>query len=158
MSFDSISIASTGVTSFNGSTGAVTGVASFNGSTGAVTGVASFNGSTGAVTGVASYNGNTGVVSSNYNISSISSNTTAVKNSLYVFKSNLTLTLPASPSNGDSIKISNRSGVATCVVARNSEKIMGDSSDLTIDKLNAGIELIYSGSTDGWVIIGVQGT
>ena len=158
MSFDSISIASTGVTSFNGSTGAVTGVASFNGNTGVVTGVASFNGNTGAVTGVASYNGNTGVVSSNYNISSISSNTTAVKNTLYVFKSNLTLTLPASPSNGDSIKISNRSGVTTCVVARNSEKIMGDSSDLTIDKLNAGIELIYSGSTDGWVIIGVEGT
>lgn len=94
---------------------------------------------------------------SNYGVVIASSNTTAVKNSLYVLTANLTLTLPASPSDGDSIKISNRSGVATCVVARNGENIMGAASDLTIDKLNSGFELIYAGSAQGWVLIGVPG-
>jgi hypothetical protein len=31
---------------------------------------------------------------------------------------------------------------------------MGSASDLTIDALNAGFELIYSGASEGWVIIG----
>ena len=97
-------------------------------------------------------------VSTNYSVSVISSNTTAVANTLYVLTATLTLTLPASPSAGDSIKISNRSGVATATVARNSEKIMGATSDLTLDKLNAGFEMIYSGSAQGWVLIGVEGT
>jgi hypothetical protein len=94
---------------------------------------------------------------SNYGVVVASSDTTAVKNSLYVLTANLTLTLPASPSDGDSIKVSNRSGVATCVIARNGENIMGGASDLTIDKLNSGFELIYAGSTQGWVLIGVPG-
>ena len=94
---------------------------------------------------------------SNYGVVIASSSTTAVKNSLYVLTANLTLTLPASPSDGDSIKVSNRSGVATCVIARNGENIMGAASDLTIDKLNSGFELIYAGSTQGWVLIGVPG-
>lgn len=93
-----------------------------------------------------------------YNVSVISSNTTAVANTLYVLTANLTLTLPASPSAGDSIKVSNRSGVATATIARNSENIMGAASDLTLDKLNSGFELIYSGSAQGWILIGVEGT
>ena len=97
-------------------------------------------------------------VSTSYSVSVISSNTTAVANTLYVLTATLTLTLPASPSAGDSIKVSNRSGVATATIARNSENIMGAASDLTLDKLNAGFELIYSGSAQGWVLIGVEGT
>lgn len=91
-------------------------------------------------------------------VSVISSNTTAVNGNLYVLTANLTLTLPASPSAGNYIKVSNRSGVATCTIARNSENIMGAASDLTLDKLNAGFELIYSGSAQGWILIGVEGT
>jgi len=34
---------------------------------------------------------------------------------------------------------------------------MGAASDLTIDKLNSGFELIYAGSTQGWILIGVEG-
>jgi len=75
-----------------------------------------------------------------------------------VLTANLTLTLPSSPSAGNFIKISNRSGVATCTVARNSEKIMGATSDLTLDKLNSGFEMIYSGAAQGWILIGVEGT
>ena len=83
----------------------------------------------------------------------ISSATTAVAGNLYVFTSSATLTLPASPSNGDTVKISNRSNTETCVVARNSSKIMGLAEDMTIDTAFASFELIYSGSTQGWVII-----
>ena len=91
-------------------------------------------------------------------VSVISSNTTAASGNLYVLTANLTLTLPSSPSAGNYVKVSNRSGVATCIVARNSENIMGAAADLTLDKLNSGFELIYSGSAQGWVLIGVEGT
>ena len=91
-------------------------------------------------------------------VSVISSNTTAASGNLYVLTANLTLTLPSSPNAGNYVKVSNRSGVATCIVARNSENIMGAAADLTLDKLNSGFELIYSGSAQGWVLIGVEGT
>jgi len=107
--------------------------------------VASVNGQTGAVT-FDTYTAPTVYV--------INTNTTAAANSVYVLTANLTLTLPASPSSGDSIKISNRSGVATCVLARNGSNIMGSASDLTLDTASASFELIYSDATNGWVIIG----
>ena len=93
---------------------------------------------------------------SNYATQTISTSITGVKNTLYVFTANLTLTLPASPLNGDSIKISNLSGVATCVLARNGNLIMGSATDLTLNNAAASFELIYSGATKGWVIIGPQ--
>ena len=84
----------------------------------------------------------------------ISSNTTAVANSVYVLTANLTLTLPANPQIGDSVKVSNRSGVATCVIGANNKKIMGAAANLTLDTASASFELIYSGTDQGWVIIG----
>ena len=119
--------------------------------------VTSVDGNTGAVTSaVTSVNGQTGAVTvaSTMGVNVINSSTTATANNLYVFTANLTLTLPASPSAGDSIKISNRSGVATCVLARNGSNIMGSASDLTLDTASASFELIYSDATNGWVIIG----
>ncbi len=84
----------------------------------------------------------------------IASNTTAVAGTLYVFTASLALTLPEGVV-GKSIKISNRSGVATCTIVPNgSEKIMGSASTLTLDTAAASFELIYSGSAQGWVIIG----
>ena len=78
--------------------------------------VTSVNGEVGAVT-----------VASKHNVSVINTGTTAVANTLYVFTANLNLTLPASPAMGDSIKISNRSGVATCQLLKN-----GDNMNLAI--------------------------
>ena len=89
---------------------------------------------------------------STFTVSVISTNTAAVKNYIYVLTASLTLTLPASPSVGDTLKVSNQSGVLTCVIARNSLNIMGLAQDLTIDKLNIGMELVYTGATYGWVI------
>ena len=58
------------------------------------------------------------------NVQVISADTTAAgHNYLYVFTASLTLTLPASPEVGDSIKISNRSGAATCVLGANGKKL-----------------------------------
>lgn len=123
--------------------GAVVEVISISGANLTTSPVTSVNGQTGAVT-----------VASTMGVNVISSSTTATANNLYVFTANLTLTLPASPSAGDSIKISNRSGVATCVLARNGSNIMGSASDLTLDTASASFELIYSDATNGWVIIG----
>ena len=89
-----------------------------------------------------------------YNVSVISSDTNASAGFVYVLTSALTLTLPALPNTGESIKISNRSGVATCVLAANGNNIMGSASDLTLDTATASFELIYSDTTNGWVIIG----
>ncbi len=91
----------------------------------------------------------------NYGVNTISTSITAVKNNLYVLTADLTLTLPASPQDGDSIKISNLSGVATCILGRNGSLIMGVASDLTLDTSSASFELIYSGATKGWVIVGL---
>ena len=104
---------------------------------------------------VASVNGQTGaVVVSGHTVSVISSNTTAVANMLYVFTANLNLTLPASPGSGDSIKISNRSAVATCQLLRNGSYILGAAADLTLDTTSASFELVYTDAANGWVIIG----
>jgi hypothetical protein len=89
-----------------------------------------------------------------YSVNVISNNTTAVSGAVYVFTASLTLTLPASPEIGESIKISNRSGVATCVLGRNGNKILGDAADLTLDTASASFELMYSGTAQGWIIIG----
>ena len=89
-----------------------------------------------------------------YSVNVISANDTAVAGAVYVFTASLTLTLPASPEVGESIKISNRSGVDTCVLGRNGNKILGAAEDLTLDNASASFELIYSGTAQGWVIIG----
>ena len=89
-----------------------------------------------------------------YSVNVISANDTAVAGAVYVFTASLTLTLPASPEVGESIKISNRSGAETCVLGRNGNKILGAAEDLTLDTAAASFELIYSGTAQGWVIIG----
>jgi hypothetical protein len=93
-------------------------------------------------------------INTDYNVSVISSNTTAVKKTLYVFTASLALTLPAGVV-GNSIKISNRSGVETCtLVPDGTDKIMGSNATLTLDNANASFEIIFSGTAQGWVIIG----
>jgi hypothetical protein len=87
-----------------------------------------------------------------YTISEISTNTTAQVNYLYVLTASLTLTLPASPSIGDRIALSNMSGTTTPTVARNGQLIAGLAEDLTIDVLNLSVEFIYSGASQGWII------
>lgn len=94
-----------------------------------------------------------GVLAIGTTISAISGNTNAVKNIHYVMTANLTLTLPSTPAVNDLLMVSNMSGVATCIIARNGEKIMGLAEDFTYEKLNVTSTFKYSGATYGWLIM-----
>jgi hypothetical protein len=83
----------------------------------------------------------------------VSSNTTAATQTLYILTANVTLTLPATPTNFDYVGVTNLSGFANSYVARNGEKIMSITEDLTIDVVNGGFTLFYSGSSAGWIIL-----
>jgi len=93
-------------------------------------------------------------ISNRYDVSVISTATTAQAGYVYVLTASLALTLPAGVV-GDSIKISNRSATTTCtIVPDGTDKIMGSNTTMTLDDENASFELIYSGTAQGWVIIG----
>ncbi len=69
-----------------------------------------------------------------------------------------TLTLPASPQQGDKVRIVDvRSTFDSnnLTVGRNSSNIMGDSSDMVVSTEGASFELIYSDATQGWVIFSI---
>ena len=70
----------------------------------------------------------------------------------------VTVTLPASPSAGDNVRIMDlASTFATnnLTVGRNGEKIVGDTADLTVDTNDASFQLVYTGSTYGWKLLEV---
>jgi len=86
-------------------------------------------------------------------VSVISSNTSAVSGTLYVFTDTLTLTLPAGPAVGDSVFVSNRSNQTDCLINRNSSNIMGASEDLQVNVLNVSFELVYVNPSQGWILL-----
>jgi hypothetical protein len=86
---------------------------------------------------------------------SVSSNITLSKWNNYMVDttSARTLTLPASPSQGDEIHIFDITGSAATnkiTVDSNSNKINGSVQNLEIDANNAAVILIYTGSSYGW--------
>ena len=86
-------------------------------------------------------------------ISTVGVNTTLETGNIYVYKSGVTeLTLPASPTVGDRLRIINRSGITTTVILGNGSNIMGSASDLQFDELDAGYEFTYADTDEGWVI------
>ena len=63
------------------------------------------------------------------------------------------ITLPSSPSIGNQVKIIDAEGTFgtnNCTVDRNSQKIQGATSDLTISTNGAGIALVYVNADNGW--------
>ena len=69
----------------------------------------------------------------------------------------VTITLPASPAQGDEVTImdvsaSNGFGTNKCVVARNGSNIRGNASDLDLDSNNECVTLIFTTATKGWQI------
>ena len=69
----------------------------------------------------------------------------------------ITMTLPASPSLGDVIRILDlgSAGTNNITVGRNSQPIMGSAADMTIDTANAALGLVYTDSTFGWRLLEV---
>lgn len=67
----------------------------------------------------------------------------------------VTITLPASPSIGNQVKIIDSHGTAATnniTVARNGQKIQGTAADLTISTNRAGIALVYYDADNGWLL------
>lgn len=64
-----------------------------------------------------------------------------------------TVTLPASPAAGATVRFSPGGDweASNATVSRNSLKIMGASEDLTLNR-NVGFSLVYKDATDGWRI------
>jgi hypothetical protein len=81
----------------------------------------------------------------------VTTNTTATAdNHYYLNGSAITLTLPASPSVGDEVRISEVAGNTDCIIGRNGSNIMSDASDLTIDTAYLVLSLRYVDATIGW--------
>jgi len=85
-----------------------------------------------------------------------SGNYTAVnRDYVIVSAGSITITLPASPSAGDTVTIKDGTGAAATTsftVGRNSSKIASSASDLTFDKNFAEIVMTYINSTIGWSV------
>ena len=68
----------------------------------------------------------------------------------------ITATLPASPSAGDTIRFIDLSATFdtnNLTVARNGKKLQGDTSDMTVATERAGFALVFSGDTQGWLLM-----
>ena len=70
--------------------------------------------------------------------------------------SNITVTLPASPSAGDTVQVGDGSGQAgngnTLTISRNSQPIMSLDEDLNVDVPGYLMTFIYLNATRGWVV------
>jgi len=86
------------------------------------------------------------------NVQVIGSGTTAVASRVYVLTGSLTLTLPSSPTAGNWVSVSNRSGTTTAIIGRNGQNIMGLAEDMTIDNSTASFTLTFADATRGWVL------
>ena len=65
------------------------------------------------------------------------------------------MTLPASPSLGDEVTLVDYAGTFdtnNLTVGRNSEKIEGTAADLTVSIERAAFTLVYTDSTQGWLL------
>lgn len=73
---------------------------------------------------------------------------TAVKNNQYIMQNVAlsTLTLPATPADGDTVAMTVGNGLLTNVIARNGSTIMGLAQDLTVDNSLATVTLRYVNS------------
>ena len=92
-----------------------------------------------------------GLLSAYATVGSGGGTTVANRTVRYLTSNSQTLTLPASPSAGAEVVVV-VGNYTNCSIGRNGQRIMGLSENLTIDKANVGIRLIYINSTYGWRI------
>jgi hypothetical protein len=88
----------------------------------------------------------------------VTSNTTMVAGRGYFVNTAggaITMTLPSSASQGDTIQIIDYGATAdtnNITIGRNSHKIQGDSADLTVSTERAAFSLVYADATQGWLL------
>ena len=88
----------------------------------------------------------------------ITSNTTMVAGRGYFVNTTsgaITMTLPSSASQGDTIQIIDYGATAdtnNITIGRNSHKIQGDAADLTVSTERAAFSLVYADATQGWLL------
>ncbi len=88
----------------------------------------------------------------------VTSNTTMVAGRGYFVNTSsgaITMTLPSSATRGDEVHIIDYGATFdtnNCTVGRNSHKIRGASSDLTVATERAAFTLVYVDSTQGWLL------
>jgi hypothetical protein len=74
-----------------------------------------------------------------------------------VSSGNIAITLPITPSVGDTVVFADLGGnfspTNSLVIARNNERIMGLEEDMVVDDQFAAFALTYSNSANGWKII-----
>ena len=66
-----------------------------------------------------------------------------------------TVTLPASPDLGDEVSIKDYAGTFdsnALTIGRNSQPIEGVAADLTVSVERAGLTLVYTDGTQGWLL------
>ena len=110
-------------------------------------------------------NGSGSITTNNINVkdidwqSVVTSNTTMVAGRGYFVNTTggaITMTLPASPSAGDTVAVKDYTGTfATnnCTIARNSSNMGGSATDYTASTNNLSLTLVYADSTEGWVSV-----
>jgi len=73
----------------------------------------------------------------------------------------ITVTLPASPSSGDIVSVSDYNGTASTnaiTIARNGSNINGNASDYIITKADSAITFVYVDATVGWTSVNTSNT
>ena len=65
----------------------------------------------------------------------------------------LTITLPASPSAGAEVAVTVVAAITNTIIARNGQNIMSLAEDLTIDRADVTVTLLYVDAPRGWRII-----
>ena len=106
---------------------------------------------TGTVNATAFTGDGSGLTGVGFTTNVVTSSTTATKdNHYYINGATLTLTLPASPSVGDEVRLSELAGNVDCIVGRNGSNIMSAAQDLTIDSAYLVLSLRYVDATIGW--------
>ena len=86
----------------------------------------------------------------------VSGDITATLGKIYAVGGSHTITLPASPTAGDNLKVLDTSGSASTgniTIARNGNKIGNLTEDFLIDVDNASVNLTYINSTYGWGVL-----
>jgi hypothetical protein len=65
----------------------------------------------------------------------------------------VTVTLPSSPTAGQTVWITPGNGRTDTVIARNGQNIMGLAEDMTLDNANVTVQLRFINSTLGWRLV-----